>query len=81
MRAAQRNGGRIFQSGELIVLNHKTALSLMTFTVIMVLLLIHARTGIRKAAERRYFLASLSSDYPAYPGVKFVTDVVLAIPA
>ena len=34
-----------FQSGELIVLNHKTALSLMTFTVIMVLLLIHARTA------------------------------------
>ncbi|HCH57633.1 MAG TPA: hypothetical protein DEV64_11150, partial [Rhodospirillaceae bacterium] len=70
-----------FQSGELIVLKHKTALSLMTFAVIMVLLLMHARTGIRGRRAARYFLASYLLITLAYPGVKFVTDVVLATPA
>lgn len=69
------------QSGKLIVLNHKTALSLMTFAVIMVLLLIHARTGIRGRRAARYFLAAYLLITLAYPGVKFVTDVVLATSA
>ena len=70
-----------FQSGELIVLNHKIALSLMTFAVIVVLLLVHARTGIRGRRAARYFLAAYLLIVLAYPGVKFVTDVVLASPA
>jgi len=70
-----------YLSGQLIVLNHKTALSLMTFAVIVVLLLVHARTGIRGRRAARYVLAAYLLITLAYPGVKFVTDVVLASPA
>lgn len=70
-----------YLSGQLIVLSHKTALSLMTFAVIVVLLLVHARTGIRGRRAARYVLAAYLLITLAYPGVKFVTDVVLASPA
>ena len=67
-----------FQSGQLIEITHKTALSLLTFGVIVILLLVHARTGIRGRRAARYVLAAYLLLTLAYPGVKFVTDVVLA---
>ncbi|MEE2996030.1 MAG: cytochrome c biogenesis protein CcsA [Pseudomonadota bacterium] len=69
-----------FQSGQLIDLNHKTVLSLVTLVVIVALLLVHARTGIRGRRAARYVLAAYLLITLAYPGVKFVTDVVLATP-
>ncbi|MEC8463401.1 MAG: cytochrome c biogenesis protein CcsA [Pseudomonadota bacterium] len=67
-----------FKSGYLIDLNHKTTLSLMTFTVIVTLLIVHAKTGIRGRRAARYFLAAYLLITLAYPGVKFVTDVILS---
>lgn len=69
-----------FQSGQLIELSHKTTLSLMTFGVIVVLLLVHARTGIRGRRAARYVMAAYLLITLAYPGVKFVTNVILATP-
>ena len=70
-----------FQSGQLIELGHKTMFSLMTFAGIIALLLIHARTGIRGRRAARYVLAAYLMITLAYPGVKFVTDVILINPA
>jgi ABC-type uncharacterized transport system permease subunit len=67
-----------FQTSQLIELSHKIVLSLLTFAVIGILLLVHAKTGIRGRRAARYVLAAYLLLTLAYPGVKFVTDVVLA---
>ncbi len=67
-----------FETGSLLVLSHNNVLSLLAYAVICALLVIHYRTGIagRRAARLgllAYLLLTLG-----YPGVKFVTDVLLA---
>ena len=65
-------------SGQLLVLDHKTLLSLLAFLVIGVLLVLHRWSGLRgKRAARLALLAYLLLTL-AYPGVKFVTDVLVA---
>ena len=66
-----------FETGVLLVLNHKVAFSLLTFAVIAILLAIHARTGTRGRRVGRYVLLAYLLITLAYPGVKFVTDVLL----
>ena len=61
-----------------MVINHKTVLSLVAFVVIGILLVAHFRTGIRgRRASRLVLLAYLLLTL-GYPGVKFVTDILLA---
>ncbi len=65
-------------TGTVLVLEHKVLLALLSFAVIVLLLLAHLRTGIRgrRAAQLvmlAYLLISLG-----FPGVKFVTDVLMA---
>lgn len=65
------------ETGMLLRFNHKTLLSLLTFIIIATLLLVRRLIGIRGriAAEAvlfAYLLLTL-----AYPGVKFVTDILL----
>ncbi|HYB10558.1 MAG TPA: cytochrome c biogenesis protein CcsA [Alphaproteobacteria bacterium] len=68
-----------FVSGRILAFDHKTLLSLLTFVVIgALLILLRGRSGLggRRAAHfvlLAYLLLTL-----AYPGVKFVTDVLLA---
>ena len=52
----------------------------MTFAVIVVLWLVHVRTGIRGRRAARYILAAYLLITLAYPGVKFVTDVIIVGP-
>lgn len=66
-----------FLTGDYIQLNHKVAFSLVTFAIIAVLLAIHALTGVRGRRAARYVLVAYLFMTLAYPGVKFVTDVVL----
>lgn len=66
-----------FETGSILALNHKVAFSLLTFAVILVLLVIHARTGMRGRRVGRYVLVAYLLITLAYPGVKFVTDVLL----
>ncbi|PWC32366.1 cytochrome c biogenesis protein CcsA [Azospirillum sp. TSO35-2] len=66
-----------FERGLLFRPDHKTLLSLATFVVIGILLLAEYRTGVRGRTAARtmlivYLLATL-----AYPGVKFVSNVLL----
>ena len=68
---------QFYQTGQLIEVSHKISLSIVTFLIIVVLLAIHIRTGIRGRRAARYFLVAYLLITLAYPGVKFVTDVIL----
>jgi ABC-type uncharacterized transport system permease subunit len=61
-----------------LIFDHKTVLSITAFVVIGGLLIAHFRTGLRgKKATRIVLLAYLLLTL-GYPGVKFITDVILA---
>ena len=60
-----------------IRLDHKTVLSLLAFAVIVVLLSLHYRAGLSGRRAARYILVAYLLLTLAYPGVKFVTDVLL----
>jgi len=67
-----------FETGTLIAVTHKTLLSIATLAVVLGLLVARRTSGLRgKAAARIVMLAYLLLTL-AYPGVKFVTDVLLA---
>jgi ABC-type uncharacterized transport system permease subunit len=65
-------------TGRLIALDHKTVLSLAAFAVIGALLLAHKRVGLRGRRAARVALFAWLLLTLAYPGVKFVTSVLLA---
>ena len=65
-----------FLGGGLLRLDHKTLFSLAAFAVIGILLLARYRQGIRGRRVTLALLAWLLLTL-AYPGVKFVTDVLL----
>lgn len=65
-------------SGQPLVFNHKILLSLVAFTLIALLLTLHHRSGLRGQRAARLILVAYLLLTLAYPGVKFVTDVLLA---
>lgn len=65
------------EHGRLIVFDHKTLLSILAFLVIGALLLARKFTGIRGRMAARAVLVAYLLLTLAYPGVKFVTDVLL----
>lgn len=68
---------QFFIDGTPVHFDHKTVLSLMTFAVLLALLIAHYRTGIRGRRVARIVLVAYLLITLAYPGVKFVTDVIL----
>ena len=66
-----------FGSGSMLELDHKTLLSLLAFILIVVLLAAHYRAGMRGRRAARVFLVAYLLLTLAFPGVKFVTDVIL----
>lgn len=58
-------------------LDHKTVLSFATFLAIAGLLYVHRRGGISGRRAARYVLFAYLLLTLAYPGVKFVTDVII----
>jgi len=68
---------QLLETGSLLVFNHKTLLSIGAFLVIAGLLVAHFRTGIRGRRAARYVLLAYLLVTLGYPGVKFVTDVLL----
>ena len=69
---------RYANEGILLALDHKTLLSVLAFTVIGALLFARWRTGVRGRRAAHFVLAAYLLLTLAYPGVKFVTDVLLA---
>ena len=65
-------------SGRLLVLDHKTLFSLLAFVVIALLLWLNWSTGLRGRRASRFVLAAYLLLTLAYPGVKFVKDVLLS---
>lgn len=65
-------------TGQLLAFNHKILLTFLTLAVIVVLLVLHQRTGLRGQRAARLILLAYLLLTLAYPGVKFVTDVLLA---
>jgi ABC-type uncharacterized transport system permease subunit len=61
----------------LLALDHKTVLSIATFVVIAGLLWLYHRGGLGGRRAARYVLVSYLLLTLAYPGVKFVTDVLV----
>lgn len=66
------------ETGALFAFDHKSLLSVAAFVVIAGLLLAHAKTGVRGRRAARLLLLAYLLITLAYPGVKFVTDVLLA---
>jgi len=66
-----------YLNGRLLVLDHKTVLSLAAFVAIALLLSAHRFTGVRGQRAARGVLVSYLLLTLAYPGVKFVTDVLV----
>ncbi len=66
-----------YEHGVLLRPDHKTLLSLATFVVIGALLAAHARTGVRGRTAARYVLMAYLLLTLGYPGVKFVSDILL----
>jgi len=65
-----------FDTGVLFVMSHKTFLSFATFFIVVILLWVRRKTGLRgRKAARLVLLAYLLLMF-AYPGVKFVTDIL-----
>ncbi len=68
---------QFLSSGQLLVFDHKTLLAFLAFAVIAVLLVLHRRSGLRGLRAARLILLAYLLLTLAYPGVKFVTDVLI----
>ena len=66
-----------FTTGDLLVFDHKVLLTLAAFLTIGGMLLVHFRTGLRGRKAARLALVAYLLVTLGYPGVKFVTDVLL----
>jgi ABC-type uncharacterized transport system permease subunit len=64
-------------SGRLFHFDHKTLLAVLAFLVIGALLIVHHRSGLRGQRAARLVLLAYLLLTLAYPGVKFVTDVLI----
>ena len=64
-------------SGQLIHFDHKTLLAVLAFLGIGALLILHHRSGLRGQRAARLVLLAYLLLTLAYPGVKFITDVVI----
>lgn len=64
-------------SGALFAIDHKTVFSLLAFAVIGTLLILHRVSGVRGRRAARLVLLAYLLITLAYPGVKFVTDVLI----
>jgi ABC-type uncharacterized transport system permease subunit len=63
--------------GTAIVFDHKTVLSLIAFVVLGVLLISHAKAGLRGRRASRFALAAYLLITLAYPGVKAVHQILI----
>lgn len=66
------------ETGQVLPFDHKTVLTLAAFVVIAGLLVAHYRSGVRGRRAARVVLLAYLLLTLGYPGVKFVTDVLMA---
>lgn len=68
---------QLVEFGAWLPLNHKVILALIAFGVVLILQLLHVRFGLTGRRAARVLLAAYLLLSLAYPGVKFVTDVLV----
>ena len=66
-----------FATGDIVVFDHKSSLTIAVFVVLGVLLLLHFKSGVRGRSATRLVLLAYLLLTLGYPGVKFVTDIIL----
>ena len=64
-------------AGQALVFSHKILLSFLGFGVVLVLLVLHHRTGLRGRKAARWLLTGYLLLTLAYPGVKFVREILI----
>jgi ABC-type uncharacterized transport system permease subunit len=64
-------------AGQALALTHKILLSFLAFAVVLILLILHHRTGLRGRKAARWLLTGYLLLTLAYPGVKFVREVLI----
>ncbi len=64
--------------GYFFVLDHKTIFALIVFGIIGLMLFLHYKVGLRGRLAMRYVLLAYLLLTLGYPGVKFVTDVIIS---
>lgn len=69
---------QLAETGSLIAFDHKTVLSIAAFAVLGILLLLQRTSGLRGRRATQLVLITYLLITLAFPGVKFVTDVVLS---
>ncbi len=68
---------QFFTNGNILTFDHKVLLSLAAFVLIAGLLVAHYRSGVRGRRAARWVLVAYLLITLGFPGVKFVTDVVV----
>lgn len=63
--------------GQAFAFTHKILLSFLGFAVVLILLILHHRTGLRGRKAARWLLAGYLLLTLAYPGVKFVREILI----
>jgi ABC-type uncharacterized transport system permease subunit len=63
--------------GQAVVWTHKILLSFLGFGVVLILLVLHHRTGLRGRKAARWLLTGYLLLTLAYPGVKFVREILI----
>jgi ABC-type uncharacterized transport system permease subunit len=63
--------------GQAVVFTHKILLSFLAFGVVLILLVLHHRTGLRGRKAARWLLTGYLLLTLAYPGVKFVREILI----
>ena len=66
------------ETGSLLTFNHKSVLTITAFAVIGALLAVHYRSGVRGRMAARVVLLAYLLLTLGYPGVKFVTEVLIS---
>jgi ABC-type uncharacterized transport system permease subunit len=79
MAAALATGAanEVLETGRLLAFTHKILLAFLAFAMVVALLLLHHRTGLRGRHAARWLLVGYLLLLLAYPGVKFVRDVLI----
>ena len=69
----------LFRSGGLFSIDHKILLSFSAFILLGILLFAHFKTGIRGQKAARILLLCYLLVTMGFPGLKFVTDVLIGM--
>ena len=77
LKFATGMGTQYRETGAMIVWDHKTILSISSFLIIGTLLIAHFVSGVRGRLVTRVVLVAYLLLSLGYPGVKFVTDVLI----